>query len=231
MRRIHWLLTACALLAASVSTRAAEPAPETSAPPASESDELAQPAAAPAPGEDAVILHQPRVRALYRRPAEQGAAAADTGSLLRARSGRSTDTETGAGRAHAGDRGAAGLGPAIPLPRAGGIYIEPHLHEAHSAPATIARAPRASYEVVPPAPQPAETGHYGWVPETEPVEGEFIEVYHPAVYRRLGDGSLQLVEEAGTVREQKVRIILTRQWIPAPSPAARTAPPEAFAEQ
>lgn len=73
--------------------------------------------------------------------------------------------------------------------------------------------PSASYQVVEPVKPQWVKGHYEEVAFEDIIEGEFVEVYHPAVYRQQEDGSLALVEEARTTQEPKTRIILSRVWV------------------
>lgn len=56
-------------------------------------------------------------------------------------------------------------------------------------------------------------GHYVEVPVEQIVEGETVEVFHPAVFRRTEDNKLEQLEAESTSREPKVRIVLTRKWI------------------
>lgn len=61
----------------------------------------------------------------------------------------------------------------------------------------------------------AGKGRFEEVAVRDVIEGEFIEVFHPAVYRIDEDGELIEVESARTVREPRYRVILTRVWVPA----------------
>lgn len=56
-------------------------------------------------------------------------------------------------------------------------------------------------------------GHYEQVMVEDPIEGETVEVHHPAVYERQSDGSLKLLEKERTERQPKVRLILTQRWV------------------
>jgi hypothetical protein len=71
----------------------------------------------------------------------------------------------------------------------------------------------ASYSVVEPPKPVWVQGHFEEMPVTDVIEGEYVEVFHPAVYRRGEDGALELLEEARTTREPKVRIIMEKIWI------------------
>ena len=84
---------------------------------------------------------------------------------------------------------------------------------------------RASYQVGPRG-QTWIEGHYEWMPREDVIEGETVEVYHPAVYRQLEDGKLELLEAERTTKEPKVRIILTRVWIEGQYVPDYPPPPE-----
>jgi hypothetical protein len=85
--------------------------------------------------------------------------------------------------------------------------------EIYSMPRVYDGAGTATYQIVePPLPQWVK-GHFEEVPMQDVIDGEFVDVFHPAVYRRLEDGSLEQIEEAHTTREPKVRLILTKIWI------------------
>lgn len=73
----------------------------------------------------------------------------------------------------------------------------------------------ASYVIVERRPDQSEwvPGHWEEVPITDIVEGEFVEIYHPAIYRQTEDGELELLEVERTTREPKVRIILAKVWV------------------
>lgn len=76
-----------------------------------------------------------------------------------------------------------------------------------------AQPPTATYEIVKPDQGQWIEGHWEEVAMQDVIEGEYVEVYHPAVYRKGDDGNLALVEKDRTTREPKVRIILTRVWV------------------
>jgi hypothetical protein len=88
----------------------------------------------------------------------------------------------------------------------------------------------ASYQVVEPPKPRWVMGHWEEVPMQDIEAGESIDVYHPAVYRRQDDGTLELVEKESTTKEPKVRIILAKIWVEghyeaeSPEPAPGTQP-------
>jgi hypothetical protein len=75
--------------------------------------------------------------------------------------------------------------------------------------------PQASYEIVERRAQSLAwiRGHEEEVPLVDVIDGEFVDVYHPAVYRRGESDELVEVEAERTTREPKVRIILTTVWV------------------
>jgi len=56
-------------------------------------------------------------------------------------------------------------------------------------------------------------GHWAEMPREDLIEGETVEVFHPAVYRQREDGSLEELEEERVTREPKYRVVLTPVWI------------------
>lgn len=56
-------------------------------------------------------------------------------------------------------------------------------------------------------------GHYEEIVVEEVIEGEFVEVYHPAIYERGENGNLKQLEEERTERLPKVRLIVTQEWV------------------
>lgn len=71
----------------------------------------------------------------------------------------------------------------------------------------------ASYEVVPAAKHRESTGYWKRIAVEKAIDGEYVEVYHPAVYEQQKDGTLQQIEPERTVREPKTRVILKRVWV------------------
>lgn len=80
----------------------------------------------------------------------------------------------------------------------------------------------ASYEIVRPRSpvgssvkkdESPRAGRWELRAEEVPVPGEFIEVYHPAVYEVDEEGNHQLVEAAETTRVPKVKIVLRKIWV------------------
>ncbi len=99
-------------------------------------------------------------------------------------------------------------------PRAYRHYYGPPFYyytDRHEDDAPLGRS-SASHTVVPRDSLWLE-GRYAWSPKEDVLEGEFVDVFHPAGHRQLEDGTLELLEEERTTREPKVRIILTKTWI------------------
>lgn len=75
----------------------------------------------------------------------------------------------------------------------------------------------SSYEIVrpkkPAAEESQQSGHWELRAEQIPVPGEFVDVYHPAVYEVDDAGKHQLVEAAETTRVPKVKIVLRKTWV------------------
>ena len=71
----------------------------------------------------------------------------------------------------------------------------------------------ATYEIVKPEGRQWVEGHWEEVAMQDVIEGEYVEVYHPAVYRKGEDGNLEAVEKEQLTKEPKVRIILTKVWV------------------
>lgn len=85
----------------------------------------------------------------------------------------------------------------------------------------------ASYEIVRPSKpavaKPAQ-GRYELQPQEEVISGEFVEIYHPAVYRIDEDGKEQLAEEEELTRVPKVRIVLRPVWVEGAADESGGAP-------
>lgn len=88
--------------------------------------------------------------------------------------------------------------------------------------ASAAVARRDSAQTAPPA-----TGHYEVRAEEVPVEGQFVEVYHPAVFETDDQGRLQLVQPEETRRVPKTRVVLRRAWVDGPPPRNPPSKPKA----
>lgn len=76
-----------------------------------------------------------------------------------------------------------------------------------------ARRSTARYEVVAREGLEWVEGYFDQVAVREVIDGEYVDVYYPAVYEKDDEGKRVLVEQARTVREPKVRIILTKVWV------------------
>lgn len=137
------------------------------------------------------------------------------------------------------------IGPEFftPLPGRGGLSVYlPYVH-AYDSQRQPPVALGSSYEIVRPQPQgnastssttstsktgagAAPTGHYEARAREVVIPGQFVEVYHPAVYEVDDTGKEQLVEKEETTRVPKVRLVMTRVWVEGPAPTASVKPAE-----